>query len=262
VLIDLTDRVVLITGAGRGIGAGLALRYAQEGARIALLDRSSQDLEETGAAVSQAGTEWMAVPCDIRDPTAVRAAVDSVAGRFGRLDVLVNNAGIAPESRVEPHSPELWDDVFATNTRGSFLCVQAAIPHMKKQRWGRILNAASFAAVIPSIGYAAYAASKAAVVSMTRVMAAELGPWEITVNAYAPGMIPTQMNNLDRLDDANQTRLLNTLSIRRWGNADDIASLLIFLSSDQAAYITGTMIDTSGGKYAVQFPHFAHQEIK
>ena len=130
---------------------------------------------------------------------------------------------------------------------------------MQRQRSGRILNAASFAAIIPSVGGAAYAASKAGVESLTRVLAGEMGPYGVTVNAYAPGMIPTEMNGFVNRSPAEQDRLLDTLTLRRWGTPADVANLICFLASDLAGYITGTMIDISGGKFATQFPSAAYQ---
>jgi 3-oxoacyl-[acyl-carrier protein] reductase len=144
------------------------------------------------------------------------------------------------------------------NVTGTFLMSQAVIPAMKSQRSGRIINAASFAAIIPSVGAAAYGASKAAVVQFTRVLASELGPWNVTVNAYAPGMIPTAMNGFSDLPEPAQDRLLDTLSLRRWGRPQDVADVVCFLASDAAQYITGTLVDVSGGKFSTQMPHKAH----
>jgi 3-oxoacyl-[acyl-carrier protein] reductase len=140
-----------------------------------------------------------------------------------------------------------------------FLVSQAVAEVMKPRRRGRILNAASFAAIVPSVGSAAYAASKAAVVQFTRVLASELGPYEVTVNAYAPGMVPTAMNGFADLPPAAAGELLDTLSLRRWESPDDVADLLVFLASDAASYITGTLVDVSGGKLATQIPARAHR---
>ncbi len=141
--------------------------------------------------------------------------------------------------QVDIMSEDVWDRNFDINTKGTFLMCQAVAPIMKRQKSGRILNASSFAAIIPSVGGAAYAASKAAVLSLTRVLAGELGPWNVTVNAYAPGMIPTEMNHFAERLEADQKTLLDTLTLRRWGEPKDVANLLCFLASDQAAYITG-----------------------
>jgi 3-oxoacyl-[acyl-carrier protein] reductase len=155
----------------------------------------------------------------------------------------------------------LWDDIVDVNLKGTFLMSQAVIPAMQRQGRGRILCAASFAAIIPSIGGAAYAASKAAVTSFVRVLAGELGPHGITVNAYAPGMIPTDMNHFADLPEARKELLLDTLSLRRWGEKEDVARLICFLASDEAGYITGTTIDVSGGKFATQLPWLAWRPL-
>jgi 3-oxoacyl-[acyl-carrier protein] reductase len=259
--IDLSNRIVIVTGAGRGIGAQVARRFALEGARVVLLDRNREAVEALAASLYPLGVETLAVECDVTDEQAVRRSVETVVDQFGGVDVLINNAGIAPESRIEDMNLADWDATFAANTRSVFLCTRAIIPHMKKKRSGRILSTSSFAAVIPSIGFAAYAASKAAVISFTRVLAAEVGPWGITANSFAPGMVPTALNGFADADAEKQIRLLNTLCIRKWGDPDDIASLLIFLASDYASYITGASLEITGGKYAVQFPHLAHEQL-
>ena len=151
----------------------------------------------------------------------------AIEERFGRLDVLINNAGINAEGPLESFDPELWDRLFAVNVRGVLNTCQAVIPLMKRQRAGRIINAASFAAVIPSVDAAAYGASKAAVVQMTRVLASELGPWGVTVNAYAPGMIPTAMNGFAALGEEAAAAKLDQLSVRRWGVPEDVARRLV-----------------------------------
>ena len=253
--LDLTDRIVLVTGAARGIGASIADAFAEEHAVVVRLDLPSATFPPVAGPDGRA----MAIACDVRDEASVRAAVAAVLERHGRIDVLVNNAGITVEGLVEDIPGEAWDRCFAVNVGGVFRMTQAVIPTMKQQRSGRILNAASFAAIVPSVGSAAYAASKAAVVQLTRVLASELGPYDVTVNAYAPGMIPTAMNGFAELPADAQEALLDTLSLRRWGEAADIGALLRFLASDAAAYITGALIDISGGKLATQLPKRAYE---
>lgn len=252
--LDLRNRVVVITGAGRGIGAVIAQRFAAEGAHVIALDLAFP--EEVGDRTEASAIEQIA--CDVADPASVQAAVDEVARRHGRLDVLINNAGINVEGTVAELDPARWKTCFDVNVGGVFLMCQAVAPLMQAAGGGRILNAASFAAIVPSVGSAAYAASKAAVVQLTRVLASELGPWDITVNAYAPGMVPTAMNGFAEMPQENQDRLLDTLSLRRWETPDDVANLLIFLASDAASYITGTLLDVSGGKLATQIPARAY----
>lgn len=253
--IDMSGRVVLVTGAARGIGRTLAQIFAREGASVVGLDLDPDAL----AALREEGLAETVLTCDITDPDAVRAAVATIEELHGRLDVLVNNAGINAEGPLETFDPALWDKVFAVNVRGVLNTCQAVIPLMKRQQSGRIINAASFAAIIPSVEAAAYGASKAAVVQMTRVLASELGPWGITVNAYAPGMIPTAMNGFSALDESAAASKLDQLSIRRWGLPEDVANLCLFLAGDLSGYITGALLDVSGGKFATQDPGAARR---
>ena len=255
--IDLSGRVVLVTGAARGIGRTIAETFAREGAHVVAMDLDADAL----AGMEQDSHAALALPCDITDPAQVREAVAAIEERFGRLDVLINNAGINAEGPLESFDPELWDRLFAVNVRGVLNTCQAAIPLMKRQRGGRIINAASFAAVIPSVDAAAYGASKAAVVQMTRVLASELGPWGITVNAYAPGMIPTAMNGFAALGEEAAAAKLDQLSVRRWGVPEDVAKLCLFLASDLSDYVTGALLDVSGGKFATQDPGAAWRAL-
>ena len=258
--IDLKGKVALVTGAGRGIGRCIAETFAQEGASVAILDVRQDLLDEASAAWREAGWAGLHMHCDVRDAQAIGAAVAAIDAQFGRVDILVNNAGVASGGRVETLYEDIWDANFDINAKGAFLVSQAVVPIMKRQNWGRILNASSYAAITPSVGGAAYAASKSAVVSFTRVLASELGPFGVTVNSYAPGMIPTDMNGFARLNPDIQERLLDTLSLRRWGEEQDVANLLCFLASDLGQYITGTLIDCSGGKYATQMPWLAYRD--
>lgn len=248
--IDLSQQVVVVTGAGRGIGRAIAQAFTEEGATVVALDVSEPLLE----ALRADGAAALCLRCDVSDPAEAEAAVAEVLERYGRLDVLVNNAGINAEGPLESFDPQLWDRVFSVNVRGVFVMCQAVIPAMKHQRFGRIVNAASFAAILPSVGAAAYGASKAAVVQMTRVLASELGPWDITVNAYAPGMIPGEMNSFAALDENAAATTLDQLSLRRWGEAEDVAKVCLFLASDLSSYTTGALLDVSGGKFATQNP--------
>ena len=271
--LDLRDRVVVVTGAARGIGAVIAQRFAAEGAHVVACDLEfAAAADGTGAGAADgtgagagaaAGGDGTAHPmdqvvCDVADPDSVRSAVEEIARHHGTIDVLVNNAGINVEGTLEELDWQSWKACFDVNVGGVFLMSQAVAPLMKAAGRGRILNAASFAAIVPSVGSAAYAASKSAVVQLTRVLASELGPWDVTVNAYAPGMVPTAMNGFAEMPAAAQDRLLDTLSLRRWESPDDVANLLIFLASDQASYITGALLDVSGGKLATQIPSAAH----
>jgi 3-oxoacyl-[acyl-carrier protein] reductase len=258
-LIDLTGRVGIVTGAGRGIGRELTLRLADEGAIVVGLDVDEANLAALATELAERGGSFRTIKCDVADSASVETAIAEAETAFGRIDILVNNAGVSIGGPIESLSEETWRRCHDINLTGTFLTCKAVLPAMKRQRSGRIINAASFAAIVPSIGSAAYASSKAAVAHFTRVLAGEIGPWNITANAYAPGMIPTQMNHFaDRAPEV-QERLLDTLTLRRWETPADIANLVCFLASDQAAYITGTLIDVSGGKLATQIPSVAYE---
>ena len=258
-LLDLANRIVVVTGAGRGIGRVIAETFVRERSVVVGLDLDPGSLTWLDRAQAAAGLGGASFGCDVRDGAAVTAVVAEIVARFDRVDVLVNNAGINVDGLVEDLADEQWDRCFDVNVGGTFRMCRAVIPTMKAQGSGRIINAASFAAIVPSVGSAAYAASKAAVVQFTRTLAGELGPWNITANSYAPGMIPTAMNGFAELAEAAQDRLLDTLSLRRWGEPAEVAELICFLASDAARYITGTLVDVSGGKLATQVPRRAYE---
>ncbi len=255
--IDLRGKVAIVTGAGRGIGREIAGTLAREGAATVVTDVRQDLLDGVAAEWKRHGWTGRQYLCDVRDAARIRHVVDDVAQSLGRIDVLVNNAGVAPGGPVETLSEDAWDLNMDVNLKGTFLMCQAVMPVMKRQRGGRIINAASFAAILPITGSSAYAASKAGVHYFTRALAGELGPWNVTVNCYAPGMIPTEINHFRELPAERQRRLLDTLTIRRWGVAREVANLVCFLASDLAGYITGTLIDVSGGKLATQIPRLA-----
>jgi len=250
-LLDLTNRRVIVTGGARGIGLALAEAFLAEGAAVAVLDLDVAGLDER---LDVGDGRLIPIVCNVRSEESVTAAVAEAVDRMGGVDVLVNNAGVNVDGLLEEIDDAAWTACFDVNVGGVYRMSKAVIPHFKEQRFGRIINAASFAAIIPSVGSAAYAASKSAVVQLTRVLASELGPWDITVNAYAPGMVPTAMNGFAELPADRQDELLDTLSIRRWEEPADVANVVRFLASDEAGYVTGALIDVSGGKFATQFP--------
>ena len=258
--INLKDKVAIVTGGGRGIGRVIARTFAGEGAKVAIIDFKQDLLDDATAEWVKAGWNGLRVAADVRDKAQVQKAVAAIEAQYGRVDILVNDAGVASGDRVTELAEEVWDDNFDTNAKGTFLMCQAVAPIMKRQKSGRILNAASYAAITPSIGGAAYAGSKYAVVGLTRVLAGELGPYDVTVNCYSPGMVPTLMNRFAEAPEERKQQLLDTLTLRRWGTPEDVANLLAFLASDLGQYITGAHIDCSGGKYATQFPSLAYQD--
>lgn len=260
--VDLTGNVAIITGAGRGIGREIALTLARERVKIVATDVNPDSLASLEREIEENGWSGRTYRCDVRDLARNREVVQKAVDEFGRLDILVNNAGLCHTAPVEELSEEDWDLDQGVNLKGTFLMCKAAIPVMKQQRSGRIINAASFAAIVPAYGGAAYASSKAGVVYLTRVLAGELGPWNVTVNCYAPGMIPTEMNHFADASADRQERLLNTLTLRRWGSEKEVANLVCFLASDLADYITGALIDVSGGKLATQIPQIAYERAE
>jgi 3-oxoacyl-[acyl-carrier protein] reductase len=257
-IIDLAGRVAVVTGAGRGIGRDLVLRLAEEKVTTVALDVNATHLEALGAELNARGATSSQFVANVTDLARIQEVVTEVVGLYGRIDILVNNAGVTATGPVDTLPEEAWRRAHDVNLTGTFLVCKAVIPVMKAQKSGRIINASSFAAVVPSVAHAAYASSKAAVAHFTRALAGELGPWDITANAYAPGMIPTTLNHFAERPRAEQDVLLDTLTLRRWGSTEDIGNLVCFLASDQASYITGTLIDVSGGKLVTQVPRVAY----
>ncbi|HEY0249506.1 MAG TPA: SDR family NAD(P)-dependent oxidoreductase [Gryllotalpicola sp.] len=259
-LIDLNGKVVIVTGAARGIGAEIAATFSREGSTTIALDVLEGDLAQIEAVVTQGAGSGAVYACDVRDGARVDEIVADVVARFGRVDVLVNNAGVVANGElVEELDDATWDRVFDVNMKGVFHLCKAVIPVMKAQRSGRIINSSSFAAISPLVGGALYASSKSAVTQFTRTLAGELGPWNITANSYAPGMIPTALGRFGDMAPEQQERYLDTLTLRRWGEPGEIADLVCFLASDLARYISGTLIDVSGGKLATQQPRLAYE---
>lgn len=253
--IDLKGRKALVTGGASGIGRVITETLLKEGVTVCVLDRQEPAID-TGALGATPDALLHEI-LDVVDDQSVRTAVDRAAAVMEGVDIVVNNAGITRKGRVEEIAISDWRSTFSVNVDGVMHVCRAAIPHLKESEHGRIINAASFAAVVPSVGGAAYAASKSAVVTFSRVLASELGPWGVTVNAYAPGMVPTAMNGFADLDEDAAAKKLSQVSLNRWGSAQEIASLITFLSSDHAGYITGSLIDISGGKIATQDPSAA-----
>ncbi|MGO1265345.1 MAG: SDR family NAD(P)-dependent oxidoreductase [Microbacterium gubbeenense] len=258
-LIDLKDTVAIVTGVGRGIGREIAAMLAREGAIVIAIDINETDLAGTATELDGLGGTHREFICDIRDAARIDEVISQIDAEFGRIDVLVNNAGVAGNGPIDELDEKTWDFVHDVNLKGTFLMCRAVVPVMKRHRFGRIINAASFAALVPMYASGAYASSKIAVAHFTRALAGEVGPWNITANSYAPGMVPTAINEFTERPSEEQSQLLDTLSLRRWGDKTDIANLVCFLASDLAGYITGTLIDVSGGKLATQVPRLAYE---
>jgi len=238
--------VVLITGASRGIGRAIALRFAKDGARVGINFRQNAvAAEATAEEVSSLGGEPLLLPGDATDQAAVASMFESLLGHWGRIDVLVNNAGIVRDTLILRMSDDDWDSVIATNLRSAFLCTRAALRSMLRQRNGRIINVASISGLRGNAGQANYAASKAALVGFTKSVAREVASRGITVNAVAPGLIETDITA--QMPEKARDALVQQIPIGRMGTPDEVAEVVSFLASDPAGYITGQAIVVDGG---------------
>jgi len=238
--------VILVTGASRGIGRAIALRFARAGGRIGINFRgNTAAAEETASAVEQAGGEPLLLPGDVSNPAVVTAIFDTLLQRWGRLDVLVNNAGIVRDTLVLRMSDEDWDQVLDTNLRSAFLCTRAALRPMLRQRSGRIINVASIAGLRGNAGQANYAASKAGLIGLTKSVAREVASRGITVNAVAPGLIETDITR--QMPERAREALIQQIPMGCMGTPEDVAEVVFFLASDGARYVTGQAIVVDGG---------------
>jgi len=250
-MFDLTGKIALVTGASRGIGQGIALCLAKQGADVAVNYHSSADqAQEVVKKIEDLGQKSIAVRADVSKSDQVEAMVEKTVQEFGRLDILVNNAGVLNYKTLDQMTEEDWDWVIDTNLKGQFLCVKAAAPLMEKNGWGRIINIASVASGGVGVGYPAlahYCASKGGVVALTEGLAVELGVKGITVNAIAPGAVETDMAKGVTEDEQVKQGLLARLPIKRIGQPEDIGAAAVFLASDEASYLTGSVIYVDGG---------------
>jgi 3-oxoacyl-[acyl-carrier protein] reductase len=242
-------RVVIVTGAARGIGAVTAEAFAREGARVAALDVDGAGVDAVAKRLRDAGAEVMAFGADAAAPAEIRAVVDAVVDRWQRIDVLVNNAGgFATIRATEEITDDEWASILRSNLTTAFVCSRAVLPVMKRQRAGRIVNVASVVARGGAVRVTShYAAAKAGVVGFTRHLALEVGPDGITVNAVAPGTTATE--RVRALRTAEQSReLAQTIPVRRLGEPSEIAEAILFLASDAASFVNGATLDVNGGQ--------------
>ncbi len=241
-------RVIVVTGASRGIGRGIALAMAQPGCTVVVNYRSSPDAaRETAAAIEAKGGTAHLCRFDVGDPEAIKEAFKEIAGLHNRVDVLVNNAGITRDNLLALMKPGEWDDVLNTNLRGAFLCSQAVVKMMMRRKYGRIINVSSVVGIIGNAGQCNYSAAKAGIIGLTRSLSRELISRNITVNAVAPGFIDTDMTH--RLPEKVREELLGQIPAGRYGTVDDVAAAVNFLASDNAGYITGQVIHVNGGMF-------------
>jgi 3-oxoacyl-[acyl-carrier protein] reductase len=243
---ELAERVALVTGGSRGIGRAIALELARAGAQVVFTWVANPDAAaETEKAIAEAGGRGRALRCDVADHDAIDALVAQILQEHGRLDVVVNNAGIARDQLILRMKPEDFDAVIATNLRGAWSVCRAAIKPMLKQRWGRIINLSSVVAQMGNAGQSNYAASKGGVEALTRSLAREVGSRNITVNAVAPGFIDTDMTR--DLPEPAKKALAERIPLGRLGSAEDVAGVVRFLASEAAGYVTGQVIHVNGG---------------
>ncbi len=240
-------RIALVTGASRGIGEAIAKRLASEGATVLAAARTADALARVVSEIEAAGGRASALALDLADPGSIEAAVKSALAAHGEIHVLVNNAGVTEDNLILRMSREAWDRVLATNLTGVFLLTQAVVKGMVRKRYGRIVNVTSVVGLMGNAGQVNYAASKAGLVGLTMSVARELASRNITCNAVAPGFIATAMT--DKMTDDAKSKMTGQIPLERLGAPDDVAAAVAYLASEDAAYVTGTVVNVSGGLY-------------
>jgi NAD(P)-dependent dehydrogenase (short-subunit alcohol dehydrogenase family) len=261
-LMRFRDAVIMVTGAARGIGRAIALGFAREGAKLCLLDIERETLDQTkDDCKALHGTDMLARKTDVSSSQDVEAAVEHIMDTFGRIDVVVNNAGILPASQpFEETGDDVWEKVLSINLMGVVYCCRAVIPIMKKQRSGRIINASSMYGIVPQFRSAPYCATKSGIISITRVLASELGPYGITVNAYAPGATRTRLAAPSLAGPRGEAKL-KEIPLGRFAEPEDVSKAVRFLASDEAGFINGATLLVDGGTLAIQSPTRAANSI-
>jgi 3-oxoacyl-[acyl-carrier protein] reductase len=246
-MFSLKDKVALITGASQGIGRDTALALAQAGAKVAVAARNEEKLASLVGEIESAGGAALAVKMDVADAEQVKAGFKQVLDKFGRLDILVNNAAITRDGLSMRMKPDDWEAVLKTNLTGAHLCIQQALSTMMRARAGRIINISSVVAQSGNAGQANYVAAKAGLIGLTKAVAIEIASRNVTVNAVAPGFIETPMT--DVLPDKVKEELKTRIPLGRMGSPRDVAAAIVFLASDEAAYITGHVLNVNGGMH-------------
>lgn len=240
------SKTVLITGASKGIGANMAIRYAEKGYNVVMnYNNSVQSAILLQKSLKESGYNVIAYKANVRNRLEVELMVKEALYRFGSIDILINNAGISSQGLFTDMSEQEWNDIVGTNLTGVFNCTQAVLPHMINQKSGSILNISSMWGEVGASCEVAYSATKAAVIGMTKALAKEVGPSGITVNCITPGLIDTAMNQNLAIEDVSA--IIDQTPVGRIGNTNDIASTALFLTSDEASFITGQIIGVNGG---------------
>ncbi len=239
------SKVAIVTGSARGIGKAIAMKFAKDGYDVVISDILQDVAEQTAKEIEELGQKALVIVADVSKAEDAERLINETVNAFGRLDVLVNNAGITRDNLAIRMKENEWDMVLNINLKGTFLCSQAAAKYMMKKRTGRIVNIASVSGILGTAGQANYASSKAGVIALTKALARELGPRNITVNAVAPGYIITEMT--EKLPDKVKEEYLSQIPLKRGGTPEDVANVVAFLASDAASYVTGTTLIVSGG---------------
>ena len=244
-LFDLTDKVALVTGGSRGIGRAISLALAAHGARVAI--NYASNAEAADAAVREAGGEGAAIAIqgDVAQPTEAAALVERTIAAFGRLDILINNAGVTGDDLILRMSEGAWDKVIDTNLKGTFNVTKPALRGMVRQRGGRVISISSVAGIVGNAGQANYSAAKAGIIGFTKAIAKEVASRNITANVIAPGFIDTEMT--ESLTEAQRGEIMRMVAAGRTGTPADIAPAAVFLASDEASYISGHVLTVDGG---------------
>jgi 3-oxoacyl-[acyl-carrier protein] reductase len=243
---QLKDRVAIVTGAGQGLGAAVAIAYAREGARVAVVDMNVEAAQRVAAEIEAAGGQAIAVGCNVAIREQVMAMAAQVTQTWARVDILVNNAGITRTAMLHKMTQDQWQDVISVHLSGSFNCLQAVADGMIERRYGRIIFVTSAAGVLGTIGQINYSAAKAGVLGMTKSTAKELARFNITANAIAPGAA-TPMTETIRTDERFKEKYLDRIALGRWAQPEEIAPVFVFFASDASSYVTGQILAADGG---------------